>query len=104
MFGPTYDPTEVTGILVGGGIGLVAIICVIIFFVLRYRIKIEQIKADAMVRAEEVRAKNQLEIEKMLIEESHKTSNDKVKNNILHDESYDEDVMLKNRENERKRI
>ncbi len=38
--------------------------------VLKYRIKKEQIKADAMVRTEEVKAKNQLEIEKLIHEDS----------------------------------
>ena len=32
-----------------------------------YRLKKENIRADAMVRAEEIKAKNQLEIEKMYI-------------------------------------
>lgn len=34
--------------------------------VLKYRLKKEQIKADAMVKAEEIKAKNQLEIEKLI--------------------------------------
>lgn len=34
--------------------------------VLKYRLKKEQIKADAMVRTEEIKAKNQLEIEKLI--------------------------------------
>lgn len=33
---------------------------------IRYRIKVEQIRADALVRAEEVKAKNQLELEKLM--------------------------------------
>lgn len=32
----------------------------------KYKIRVEQIKADALVRAEEVKAKNQLEIEKLI--------------------------------------
>jgi hypothetical protein len=32
----------------------------------KYKLKKEQIKADAMVRAEEVRARNQLELEKIM--------------------------------------
>lgn len=31
-----------------------------------YRLKVEQIRADAMVRAEEVRSRNQLELEKLM--------------------------------------
>lgn len=38
--------------------------------VLKYRLKKEKIKADAMVRTEEVKAKNQLEIEKLIHEDS----------------------------------
>lgn len=38
--------------------------------VLKYRIKKEQIKADVLVRTEEVKAKNQLEIEKLIHEDS----------------------------------
>ena len=34
--------------------------------VLKYKLKKEQIKADTLVRTEEVRCKNQLEIEKLL--------------------------------------
>lgn len=32
----------------------------------RYKLKAEQIKADAMVRAEEVRSRNELELERLL--------------------------------------
>ena len=44
--------------------------------ILKYRLKKEQIKADAMVRAEEIKAKNQLEIEKLI----HQDSSEKVIN------------------------
>jgi predicted Holliday junction resolvase-like endonuclease len=45
---------------------LTAVIIVSISIYTKYRIKVEQIKADAMVRAEEVRAKNQLELERLM--------------------------------------
>ena len=32
----------------------------------RYKLKVEQIKADAMVRAEEVRSRNELELERLM--------------------------------------
>ncbi len=32
----------------------------------KYKLKVEQIRADAMVRAEEVRSRNQLELEKLM--------------------------------------
>ncbi len=44
--------------------------------ILKYRLKKEQIKADAMVRAEEIKAKNQLEIEKLI----HQDVSEKVLN------------------------
>ncbi len=105
----SYDPTEVTEALIGGGIGLVAIIGVIVFFVLRYRVKIEQIKADAMIRAEEVRAKNQLEIERMLLEERRNQPNYKVNNSSLNDNSFSddslsEDEMMQSRRNQKNRM
>ncbi len=54
----------------GNWVPIIAIVAGIIISTVsqisRYRIKVEQIKADALVRAEEVRAKNQLEIEKLI--------------------------------------
>ncbi len=32
----------------------------------KYKLKVEQIRADAMVRAEEVRSRNQLELERLI--------------------------------------
>ncbi len=54
------------------------------------RLKIEQIRADAMVRAEEVRMRNQLELEKMM-QQDKKTDTE---NNGRFDgdnQRYDED-------------
>ena len=45
---------------------LTAVIIVTVIVYTKYRLKVEQIKADAMVRAEEVRAKNQLDLEKLM--------------------------------------
>lgn len=104
MFETSYNPTAMTEALVGGGIALVAIVGIIIFFVLRYRVKIEQIKADAMIRAEEVRAKNQLEIERMLLEERRNQSDYKVNNNSFSDDSLSEDEMMQNRRNQKNRM
>lgn len=104
MFETSYNPTAMTEALVGGGIALVAIVGIIIFFVLRYRVKIEQIKADAMIRAEEVRAKNQLEIERMLLEERRNQSDYKVNNNSFSGDSLSEDEMMQNRRNQKNRM
>ncbi|HEY9059001.1 MAG TPA: hypothetical protein VIO64_00635 [Pseudobacteroides sp.] len=99
-----YNSTEVLEVLIGGCIGFVAVIGLIIFFILRYKVKIEQIKADAMVKAEEVRAKNQLEIERMLMQERHNSYYDNFKSNSLQDEICNDNEMIQNRHNERKRI
>lgn len=40
----------------------------------KYKLKVEQIRADALVRSEEVRTKNQLELEKLLRQESTASS------------------------------
>ncbi|EPR12781.1 hypothetical protein [Ruminiclostridium papyrosolvens] len=42
--------------------------------ILKYRLKKEQIKADALVKTEEIKAKNQLEIEKLI----HQDNSEKV--------------------------
>ncbi len=36
----------------------------------KYKLKVEQIKADAMVRVEELKLKNQLELEKLMYRET----------------------------------
>ncbi|EGD47209.1 hypothetical protein Cpap_1602 [Ruminiclostridium papyrosolvens DSM 2782] len=51
--------------------------------VLKYRIKKEQIKADVLVRTEEVKAKNQLEIEKLIHQDNI------VKEAYTHDDKHD---------------
>lgn len=51
--------------------------------VLKYRIKKEQIKADVLVRTEEVKAKNQLEIEKLIHQDNI------VKEVYTHDDKHD---------------
>ncbi len=40
----------------------------------KYKLKVEQIKADALVRAEEVRSRNQLELEKLIRQEQNSKS------------------------------
>ncbi len=58
--------------------------------VLKYRLKKEQIKADAMVRAEEIKAKNQLEIEKLI----HLDSSEKVINISNSEDAINNDENL----------
>ncbi len=55
----------------------VALIIAVVSIITRYRLRVEQIRADALVRAEEVRTRNQLELEKLLRKDgvpSHETS------------------------------
>lgn len=60
------------------GIIITAIICAacvcipIAGIIQDYNLKKEKIRADAMVRAEEIKAKNQLEIEKLFIENNQR--------------------------------
>lgn len=62
------------------GIIITAIICIsvaaiaIVPMVQDYSLKKEKIKADALVRAEEIKAKNQLEIEKLYISDNNKAA------------------------------
>lgn len=57
------------------GVGLIIVVTAILSDTIsRTKLKMEQIRADALVRAEEVRAKNQLELEKLMRQESGITS------------------------------
>ncbi len=52
------------------GVGLIITVTAILSDTIsKTRLKIEQIRADALVRAEEVRARNQLELEKLMRQE-----------------------------------
>ncbi len=60
------------------GVIITALICVSIVsisiagIIQDYNLKKEKIRADAMVRAEEIKAKNQLEIEKLFVENNQR--------------------------------
>ncbi len=45
---------------------IIAITAILASTITKYKLKVEQIKADALVRAEEIRSRNQLELEKLL--------------------------------------
>jgi hypothetical protein len=62
----------------------------------KYKLKVEQIKADALVRVEEVRAKNQLELEKLMKKEQNNYSNNNGKYNES-SEIYDEENKPRSR-------
>lgn len=52
------------------GVGLIITVTAILSDTIsKYKLKVEQIKADAMVRAEEVRSRNQLELERLMRQE-----------------------------------
>ncbi len=51
-----------------------AIVIVVTVHISRYKLRVEQIKADAMVRAEEIKAKNQLELEKLIRADQQKSN------------------------------
>jgi len=48
---------------------IVAVTAILANAISKHKLKVEQIKADAMVRVEEVRARNQLELERLVREE-----------------------------------
>lgn len=58
---PFFSSTLVTGIIT---VSITAI--VVCSLVVRYKLKKEQIKADAMVKVEEVHARNRLELEQLM--------------------------------------
>lgn len=68
------DP-NLTGIIIVGIVALIPITIVSVVTLSRTRLKVEQIKANAMIKAEEVKAKNQLEIERLLCGKSTDTGN-----------------------------
>jgi len=52
------------------GVGLIiTVTSILIKEITKYKLKVEQIRADAMVRAEEVRSRNQLELERLMRQE-----------------------------------
>lgn len=79
------------------GLGfIIAITSILSSTISKHKLKVEQIKADALVRAEEIRAKNQLELEKLLRQEQRDTG----KTGGPSDESsrdYNEDRNIKSR-------
>lgn len=57
------------------GVGLIITVTAILSDTIsKTRLKIEQIRADALVRAEEVRTRNQLELEKLMRQEQGRPS------------------------------
>ncbi len=62
------------------GVGLIITVTAILSDTIsKYKLKVEQIRADAMVRAEEVRSRNQLELERLMRQE-HETAGGPTRN------------------------
>jgi hypothetical protein len=70
----------VSGVLVTLIISVAIVAIVVIGVTQDYLVKREQIRANAMVRAEEVKAKNQLEIERLVVGERTRTAVLDIKN------------------------
>lgn len=52
------------------GVGLIiTVTSILVKEITKYKLKVEQIRADAMVRAEEVRSRNQFELERLMRQE-----------------------------------
>ena len=49
---------------------IISITAILTDNITKYKLKVEQIRADALVRTEEVKARNQLELEKLVRQES----------------------------------
>jgi hypothetical protein len=64
----------VSGVLVTLIISVAIVAIVVIGVTQNYLVKREQIRANAMVRAEEVKAKNQLEIERLVVGDRTRTA------------------------------
>lgn len=87
------------------GIGFVVFITVIGLFItsrefMKFKLKKEQIKADTLLKTEEIRAKNQLDIEKLIMQDKANTvrSINYADTNSIQDEALSE---RRNRLNER---
>ncbi len=63
----------------------------------KYKLKVEQIRADALVRTEEVRTRNQLELEKLLHQEQMHSSDNVHINRSASSQSYEDSTKLKGR-------
>lgn len=57
-----------------GAIMIIAVTAILSTAISKYKLKVEQIRADAMVRAEEVRSRNQLELERLMHQEHGATT------------------------------
>lgn len=79
------------------GVGLIITITAILSDTIsKYKLKVEQIKADALVRVEEVRSRNQLELERLMHQEQQNGTAGTV-NYSEPTQNYDDSTKLKSR-------
>jgi hypothetical protein len=67
----------------------------------KFILKREQIKADAMIKSEEIRARNQLELEKLMMQDE--LMNQQEKGPVRSAPSYDE-TLLEKRNHEKEKL
>ncbi|HEY8349693.1 MAG TPA: hypothetical protein VIM13_07690 [Clostridia bacterium] len=60
------DPDFLIPICALGVMLIISVTAILSSTISKHKLKVEQIKADAMVRAEEVRSRNQLELERLV--------------------------------------
>lgn len=75
------------------GVGLViTIVAILSDTISQYKLKVEKIRADAMIKAEDVRSRNQLELERLVLQDYEKAVDSRVYSNSP-DILYGEDSL-----------
>lgn len=72
---------NLTAIIIMAILALIPITIVTVVQLSKLKLRVEQIKADAIVRAEEVKARNQLEIEKLIYQNQRTNESKKLFDN-----------------------
>lgn len=62
-----------TAILITGIVALIPISIISVIKIPNHRLRMEQIKAETVIKTEEIRAKNRLDIEKLMVQDSTET-------------------------------
>jgi len=90
------DPNFIPIFAISVGL-IITVTAILTDSITKYKLKVEQIRADALVRSEEVRTKNQLELEKLLRQESTTSSDYGNANGDEKNEDYVDSRKAKNR-------
>lgn len=73
------------------GVGLIITVTAILASTIsKYKLEAEKIRADAMVRAEEVRSRNQLELERLMRQEQKDAAEQQVHKNTSTEQAQDQ--------------